>query len=146
MTGLTTPRDLLKAVNKAYPEWDHFIQLDDVVFDKPELYLHNLCNSRIKIKAKDTSVHFKNEGVVFYNRLRLDYYLKDIRIPGNKGDYANTHQVVDALVEAYGFDFSSDEFTFAQVDVNESTVSLKSLDSSIAFFTNFPATLSYMGF
>jgi len=133
---------LLRALNQAHPELRFDLQPDDVSFGKPELFLQNLCNSRIKITALDSSIHFKNQGQFFYNRRRLDQYLKGIRVPGKPSDYSNTQQVVQALVDQYHLPLVPLEFTFASI--TGSTVELKPLDTCVGFFTNFTASLKFM--
>lgn len=132
---------LLRAVNLANPELQYTLQLEDVRFSNPELYLQGACNSRIQIIARDGNVRFKNAGYVFYNRRRLDRFLTGIRVPGKPSDYNFTTEVVEALRDQYRLPLLPDEFITG--GISSTVVSLQPLNHCVGFFTNFPAVLPF---
>lgn len=144
MKELIIKRDLLRAVNRTRPNRPHDLQLEDVTFGAPELFLQGNCNSRVRITAKDTSVVALGTAVIHYNRQRIDTFLKGVRVPGKSSDYASSQDVIQALADLYGFPLDPNDFVFSAI-VPGQTAYIQPLNTCIGFFQNFTVNLPFMG-
>lgn len=137
-----TRQSLITAFNKANA-FKEPLQLADVTFGTPVVFLQNLCNSRVLINAKGTSVNFKGSKYVFYNRRRLDDMLRGLKVPGRAADYPTTRDVAAKLQAVYGVPIDADDITGAAVIPGSTTVSLQPRGDCVGFFTQYPAVLSF---
>jgi hypothetical protein len=120
------------------------LTVDDVTFGVPEVFLQNLCNSRVLLTAKPDSVHSTGSRYVFYNRLRLSEYLLGLKMPGKPGDYSGTKAAAKAMSALYGLPFDDSDIS-EQFPLSGTTVTLQPRNDCIGFFPQYPATVPFIG-
>lgn len=137
-------QQLVDALNKGnnYPRK---LALDDVTFGTPALLLQNQCNTVITATAKPTSVNFTGSKSLHYSRIRLDAYLRGLKVPGTAADYSNTQQVMAALIAAYALPLVATDFALLSVPQGVPTVTVQPRGDNMGFLTTIQAVLSYRG-
>ena len=136
-------QQLVDALNKGN-NYSRKLALDDVTFGTPALLLQNQCNSVITATARPTSVNFTGAKQIHYTRLRLDAYLRGLKVPGVAADYGNTQEVMAALIKAYALPLVATDFALLVVP-NAPTITLLPRGDNMSFLTTISAVLSYRG-
>lgn len=119
------------------------IQLTDVDFINAGVWLQGQCNARVTIQAKTTSNRFKGSLPIFYNRYRIDEALKDVKLVGKPGDYANTTAVLKMLREVYGIVAYEEDFFFNTMSSGATSVTLTPRLNAIGWLPPYSVTLHF---
>lgn len=138
-------QQLIDGIN-ANNDYDNPLTLDDVTWGTPALFLQNLCNTRITATIKPTSVHFvpNSTKLFYYSRIRLDAYLRGLKVPGTAADYSTTQEVMAALIDAYALPLVATDFALLSVPAGD-TITVQPRSDNMSFLTTIQATLSYRG-
>lgn len=124
-------------LNKVKP----ILQLGDVNFSVPEIWLQGQCNSRINIVAKADNVNFGGVQTLYYSRRRLSDDLKGIKIPGKSSDYTRFYEVLRVLRETMGVPLYENEFL--DRNISGSTVNIATTPSCVGYLPADQITLEY---
>jgi hypothetical protein len=119
------------------------IQIKDVDFVNAGVWLQNDCNARVTIQAKTTSTRIKGSQVVYYNRYRIDDALKDVKLVGKPGDYANTTEILEMLRSVYDIAVYDEDFFFGTILPAATSVTLTPRINAINWLPPYPVTLHF---
>lgn len=86
------------------------IQMDDVDFLVPEIWLQGLCNSRVKIQGSATSNDFGGQDTIYFIRRRIEADLLDVKVPGKPSDYRRYYDVLRVLRDKLGLPLHESEY------------------------------------
>jgi hypothetical protein len=86
------------------------IQMTDVNFLTPEIWLQGLCNSRVVIQAAATSNEFAGQETLYFIRRRIEEDLVDVKVPGKPSDYRRYYDVLKVLREKLGLPLQESEY------------------------------------
>lgn len=120
------------------------MQVSDVDFVDVKLELAGDTNSIVTLRAKPTSLNFKGECKIRYNRERLDRRCNHVQVPGKAIDYSSNHAVIMRLREVYSLPIDIDDVGFASV-VDLPTIQLNPKVESLGYLFSYPAILSFEG-
>lgn len=125
--------------NRIHPN----VELSDVTWGPPEIWLQGECNSRIEIRAAAASNGFAGTETIYFKRRRIEDDLRGVRIPGKPDDYVRFFDVLKVLREKMGIPLLNDEF----LDRNlvGSTVKIDVTAVSMAYIPGGSVTLTYAG-
>lgn len=133
-------QQLLDALNNQY-RWAHPLLVSDVDFSAPEAKSGINTNTFITVTAKASSVYFKGSVNLYYNRLKLDSYLKGLRIPGSMSRYATVRQAASALASYTGAAIDSSEIVANTLGSKE--VTLRAMPTSVGLSPVYQVKLPY---
>jgi hypothetical protein len=119
------------------------IQVTDVDFVNAGVWLQNQCNARVTIQAKAGSNRIKGSLPIYYNRYRIDEALKDVKLIGKPGDYANTTAVLKMLSDVYDIVAYEEDFFFDTILPTATSVTLTPRINAIGWLPPHPVTLSF---
>lgn len=119
------------------------IQVEDVTFTSPNVWLQNGCNARVTITAKPTSTKVKGSVVIYYNRFRVDDALCNIVLPGKPGDYSTTHDVVKMLREIYQIPAYEEDFFLVNILATATTITLTPRIDALGWLPPHPVNLVF---
>lgn len=119
------------------------IQVTDVDFVNAGVWLQNQCNARVTIQAKTTSTRIKGSIVINYNRYRVDDALKDVKLVGKPGDYADTTAVLKMLHDVYGIVAYPEDFFYSIINPAATAVTLTPRINALGWLPPYPVTLRF---
>lgn len=117
------------------------IELKDVDFLVPEIWLQGQCNSRVKIQGSSASVNFGGQQTLYFNRRRIEDDLEGVKVPGKASDYTRLYQVLKVLRERLGVPVQDAEYLDRAISGN--SVTLTATTTSMAYIPGSTITLSY---
>lgn len=120
------------------------MQVSDVDFVDVKLELAGDTNSIVTLRAKPTSLNFKGEFKIRYNRERLDRRCQNVQVPGKAVDYASNHAIIMRLREVFALPIDIDDIGFAGV-VASPTIQLTPKVESLGYLFSFPAVIPFQG-
>jgi hypothetical protein len=86
------------------------IQMTDVDFLTPEIWLQGECNSRVKIQGSASSNDFGGQETIYFIRRRIEADLLDVKVPGKPTDYSRYFDVLRVLREKLGLPLQESEY------------------------------------
>ena len=86
------------------------VQMKDVDFLTPEIWLQGINNSRVKIQGAALSNDFGGQETLYYIRRRIEADLLDVKVPGKSTDYHRYHDVLRVLREKLGLPLYESEY------------------------------------
>ena len=86
------------------------VQMADVDFLVPEVWLQGACNSRVVIQGSTTSNDFGGQDTLYFIRRRIESDLLDIKVPGKPSDYRRYFDVLKVLREKLGLPLQDSEY------------------------------------
>lgn len=86
------------------------VQLTDVDFLVPEIWLQGACNSRVVIQGSVASDEFGGQETIFFVRRRIEADLLDVKVPGKPSDYRRYFDVLRVLREKLGLPLQESEY------------------------------------
>ncbi len=117
------------------------LQLDDITFSVPEVWLQGECNSRVTIIAKPNNNNFEGEQTLYFIRRRLSEDLRGIKIPGKAADYTRFYEVLKVLREHLGVPLQESEFL--DREISGPTLNIVTTPACMAFLPSDQITLEY---
>lgn len=117
------------------------VQLTDVNWSSPEIFLQGQCNSRINIVAKTTSDNFEGSRTIYYTRRRISDDLKGIKIPGKSSDYTRFYEVLAVLRTKLGVPVFENEYL--DRPISGPTVNIATTPVCLAYLPADQITLEY---
>lgn len=85
------------------------LTVDDVEFIGTDTFLATGTNAKTTMRVKTSSLYFKGEVVIYFNRRSLPDYCRGVKVPGKPTDYANNLEVAEKLRDDYGIPFDTSE-------------------------------------
>lgn len=86
------------------------IQLEDVNFLTPEIWLQGECNSRVVIQGAASSNDFGGSETIYFYRRRIEQDLLGVKVPGKPSDYTRYFGVLKVLREKLGIPLMESEY------------------------------------
>lgn len=117
------------------------VNVDDVNFLVPEIWLQGECNTRVAVQAATSSVNFAGGVTLNYNRRRADLDLRGVKIPGRATDYTRTYQIYAVLREKLGVPVVDTEYL--DQPFNGTVFNLVITPVSLAYLPGFNITLPF---
>lgn len=117
------------------------VQLTDVDFLVPEIWLQGQCNSRVVIQGSAASNEFGGAQTLFFNRRRIEEDLEGVKIPGKPSDYTRFYQVLKVLRDKLGIPVQDAEYLDRAV--SGPTVKIDVTVTSMAYMPGSSITLEY---
>ncbi|WAX23682.1 hypothetical protein [Pseudomonas phage pPA-N1803-4At.2] len=117
------------------------LTVDDVEFIGTDTFLATGTNAKTTMRAKTSSLYFKGEAVIYFNRRSLPEYCLGIKVPGKPTDYTDNLEVAEKLRDVYGIPFIIDEIQPQPITGN--TVTIHPYFNNLSWIPTIPVTLEF---
>lgn len=117
------------------------VQMDDIDWLTPEVWLQGSCNSRVTIQTSAAATEYNGSETLYFNRRKAEEDLRGVKIPGKATDYTRVYQILTAMREILGIPVQNNEYLDQPFSGNTFTLNVTTI--SMAYLPGSSITLEF---